>query len=44
MRVDGKLTWITLCVVKLNVIAAEEPDLQSSDASPNTPAGPEHCS
>lgn len=44
MRVDGKLTWITFGVVKLKFIAAEEADLQKSDALPDTSAGPQHWS
>ena len=38
------LTWIILGVVKLKFVAAGEADLQKSDASPNTSAGPQHSS
>lgn len=42
MKRDGKLTWITLCVVKLKFIVPIEGDLQRTGASPDTSAGPQH--
>lgn len=43
MRVDGKLTWITLGVVKLKLIGVVEADFQRFDASPDSSACPQHC-
>lgn len=42
MRVDGKLIWIALGVIKFKFTAAGEVDLQRCGASPDTPSGPQN--